>query len=288
MRKFPSFRPRSILFVPADDEKKVQRSATAGADAIILDLEDSVLPENKQRARELCKEYTRLKDEFIQLMIRVNSPRTEWIQDDLDVLEQVRPDAILIPKCESIDDIGVVEKTVKRWATKNGFQLYPMIESPRGVLRAAEIATASKMITTLAFGAEDYCASMDIRRTNDESELIYARSAIVTAAKANDLGAIDSPSLRLDDTEQLLQEVLRSRSLGFSGKFAIHPAQVPFINKTFSPNAEEVENARAILEYAEGSGQAVFGWKARMIDEAILRQMRSLLDRDEIFSKRNS
>ncbi len=283
-----SYHPRSILFVPADDQRKIRNSVTAGADAIALDLEDSVLPEKKQQARELCKTQVLPRDTSTQIMVRINSPRSEWIQDDLAALEEVQPDAILIPKCESVDEVLVVADAVAGWAREKGLRLYPMIESPRGVLKAAEIATASNMIAALAFGAEDFSAAMDIRRTNEEPELIYARSAIITVAKANDLGVVDSPSLLLNDPEQLRREVLRSRSLGFTGKFAIHPGQISPINEIFSPSAEEVTEAHQILEYARKSGQGVFRWNARMIDEAILRQMRRIVDRDEIFTTRKS
>ena len=280
--------PRSLLFVPADEERKIKNSLIAGADAIVLDLEDSILPEKKQFARDRCGTEALHEAGLPSILVRINSPRSEWFEDDLKALRGIRPDGILVPKCESAQDVRAVINAVRAQPWDTGLDLYPMVESPIGLLRAEQIVTASDSVVAIAFGAEDYCAEMDICRTAGEPELMQARCTLVTVAKAYGLAAIDSPSLTLDRADEIRSDAVRARALGFTGKFGIHPKQIPILNEIFSPGAKEVEEAREMLEKAGAQGEGVFRWNERMVDEAVLRRARRILERHRALTASDS
>ncbi len=267
---------RSLLFVPADDEQKVEKAMLCSADAIILDLEDSILPESKLSARNCCANPALRSGDSPIRLVRINPPGSEWFEDDLRALPEIRPDGVVIPKCETVDGVHAVADVVEAHAWNQSLGIYPMIESPMGLLRAEQIASATECVVAIAFGAEDFCAAMGIDRTVGEPELMHARYTLVTVAKAFGLAAIDSPSLVLDREADIRSDASRARSAGFTGKFAIHPRQVPILNTIFSPSAEEVQWAREIIARAKGHG--VFRSNGRMVDEAVLRRARRIVE----------
>lgn len=271
--------PRSLLFVPADEERKIKNSLVASADAIVLDLEDSIVPERKQLARDGCGMQVLRGSSLPSILVRINSPRSEWFEEDLKVIREIQPDGVLVPKCESARDIRAVTNTLGADAGDPILDVYPMVESPIGLLRAEEIVTASNWVVGIAFGAEDFCVDMDICRTAGEPELMPARCTLITVAKAYGLAAIDSPSLALDREDEIRSDAVRAHALGFTGKFGIHPRQIPILNEVFSPSVKEVEEAREMLEKAGTQGEGVFRWNGRMVDEAVLRRARCILER---------
>lgn len=267
---------RSLLFVPADDERKMKRAMLCGADAVIFDLEDSILPEKKSRARNNCTTNAFSTSDMPFRLVRINPPGTEWFEDDLKALSEIRPDGVVLPKCETVDGVRAVANAFKAHTWKQRLGLYLTIESPLGLLRAEQIATASDHVVAMAFGAEDFCATTGIDRTTGEPELAHARCTLVTVAKALNLAAIDSPTLVLDNVEDVRADAVRARRLGFTGKFAIHPYQVLILNMAFNPSAEQVQLAREMLEKAEG--RSAFRWNGRMVDEAVLRRARQTVE----------
>ncbi|MBI3668060.1 MAG: CoA ester lyase [Acidobacteria bacterium] len=270
---------RSLLFVPAANARKVEKARQWQADAVILDWEDAVLPEDKPLARMLTRELLLGRGEAgPKILVRLNPVSSDWFADDLAALESLRPDGALLSKCRSPEE---VERTAK--ALDCG--LCPLIESPLGLQNAFSIATASPLVEALAFGAEDFCAETGIRRSDGEPELLYARSAIVTACRAAGREVYDSPCLELEDLEAVRVSAERSRNLGFSGKLAIHPKHVPVIDGVFSPTDEEVREAQLLLEAFAASPSGALRWKGRMVDEAILRQARRILERASLLVK---
>lgn len=275
----PTYLLRSFLFVPGDDPRKLDRAADSNADALILDWEDSVLPERKLLARNYCSALERLRRPGIQVFIRINSFHCSWFEDDVKAAARIRPDGIVMPKCQAGQEVHDLVTALRQESAGWKYVVCPMIESPVGLLRAEEIATASEHVSALGFGAQDFCSSMGIRLSKDERELLMARCTIVTVARANELAAIDSPSTSLNDLEAVRNEADRSANLGFTGKFTIHPRHIASVGEAFVPTLEEVKNAEEIIQQRSIHETGAFAWKGQMIDEAILEKARRTLQR---------
>jgi citrate lyase subunit beta/citryl-CoA lyase len=273
------------LFVPGNDQRKIERAAASPAQALILDWEDAVLPEHKELARQCSRRMDDLLriDKFI--LVRINSSRSQWHADDLKQIAAIRPHGVILPKCESAHEIqkvtGVLQSETPNWE----FSLCPIIESPVGLLRAEAIATASDRVRALLFGCYDFCTQAGIHPSAGEAELLMARSQIVAVAKAFGLAAVDSPMLVLDDIELIREAALRSYRLGFTGKLAIHPAHIRPITESFAPTSDEVREADEILRQAEILKVGAFAWNGQVIDEAILENARTTLRRFQASSK---
>jgi citrate lyase subunit beta / citryl-CoA lyase len=275
----PTYLLRSFLFVPGDDPRKLDRAADSNADALILDWEDSVLPERKLLARNYCSALERLRRPGIQVFIRINSFHCSWFEDDVKAAARIRPDGIVMPKCQAGQEVHDLVTALRQESAGWKYVVCPMIESPVGLLRAEEIATASEHVSALGFGAQDFCSSMGIRLSKDERELLMARCTIVTVARANELAAIDSPSTSLNDLEAVRNEADRSANLGFTGKFTIHPRHIASVGEAFVPTLEEVKNAEEVIQQRSIHETGAFAWKGQMIDEAILEKARRTLQR---------
>jgi citrate lyase subunit beta/citryl-CoA lyase len=267
---------RSLLFVPADDDRKMKKAALSGADAIICDLEDSIVPERKSFARAGCTRDNFSHGQSVLRLVRINPLGTEWFEEDLRCLSEIRPDGVVIPKCETVDAVRVVAEAFQTHPWSQSLRLYLMIESALGLIRAEQTAISSEYVVAMAFGAEDFCASIGIEGAAGGSELTYARCRMVTVAKAFGLNAIDSPTVILDDPDVVRTDAERARGIGFTGKLAIHPQQIPALNAIFGPSLKELQWAREVLE--EAGGRGVFLWKGRMVDEAVLRRARSIVE----------
>ena len=269
---------RTWLFVPGDDARKLARCRNFPADTLVLDWEDSVLPNDKESARRRTSETSAAFSGDLLFFVRINGIHSPWFKDDINALAVAKPGGIVLPKCESAADVREVIQFLERvpgWDCR----VCPIIESPAGLLEAANIASASERVIALAFGAEDFCAATEIRRTAGEQELLFARSALVVAAKARGLAAIDSPTLVLDDLEKLREDALRSLHMGFTGKLVIHPKHLPIVADAFTPNAEEVQEAQELLNRASIEPAGVFRWRGRMVDEPLLEQARRIVSR---------
>jgi citrate lyase beta subunit len=267
---------RSLLFVPADSERKLAKAKALPADALVLDWEDGVGTSNKPAARRHAIAALQAPERFEQLLIiRVNRAGSDSFREDCEALLVCLPDALMLSKCGSVSDLNELMQFLNIRDPEGACPICPFIESPGGLLNAHAIAVGSERVFALAFGAEDFSAELGLRRTEDEIELLYARSALVTAARAAGREAFDSPCLTLGDETKLAQSAARARNLGFSGKLAIHPEQVPVLNTAFSPTAEEVDWARRVLE--AGSGGGAHRSEGQMVDEAVLRQARRIL-----------
>lgn len=245
---------------------------------LVLDWEDSVLPTRKESARKHTLGMSPAFGRDRLFFIRINGIRSPWFEDDMSALTAAKPGGIVLPKCESAADVREVIQFFERipgWDCR----VCPLIESPRGLLEAAHIASASERVIALAFGAEDFCAATGIRRTAGEQELLFARSALVVAAKAHGLAAIDSPTIVLDDLEKLREDAFRALHLGFTGKLVIHPKHLSIVADAFTPNAEEVQEAQELLNRASIEPAGVFRWRGRMVDEPLLEQARRIVSR---------
>jgi citrate lyase subunit beta / citryl-CoA lyase len=277
---------RSLLFIPATAPQFLAKAGERGAGAIIIDLEDAVLPERKAAARPLAANACRmLAAQGITVLLRVNSDAA-WLQDDLAHAPLDCIHAIMLPK---VDDAAQVQTLAQRLeALEASFKLTQpvriasLIESPRGVLHAGGIATSHPRVSALAFGAEDYCAAMGIAPL--PNALVLPAQMITMAAHAAGLECwgLAAGIGTIDDTVSYAATARTARELGFTGAMAIHPRQVAVLNATFSPSAEEIAWARRVQAAAlagAARGDGVITLDGRMIDKPIVdRALRLLRD----------
>lgn len=270
---------RSLLFVPADNPAKLMKSKQASADALVIDLEDAVELGRKVLARALVKEFLQGRHALPQtVLVRLNQVAGEHFGHDCDAITGYIPDGIVLSKCESINDVLQLHSFLEKTDADRKCRIYPLIESARGILNAYSIASSSSRVAGLAFGAEDFSAEMGIQQTDEEIELLYARSALVTASRAAGCEAFDSPLLDFGDLQRLQNAAFRARNLGFSGKLAIHPAQIPVLNDVFSPTESEIREATRIIASYSAKGGGVLAVEGRMVDEASARRARRILE----------
>ena len=271
-----------LLFVPGDSEAKLEKAFGLSVDALVVDWEDAVLPDDKAAARETTVTALSRKSASEQaVIVRINPVDAEAFRPDCEALAGLPPDAlpdgVMIPKCASPEEVREAAAFLDRIDRAGNLGLYAVIESPRGVVSAASIVTASDRVVAAAFGAEDFSAETGIRRGPDDAELLYARSAVVTAARAAGCEAYDSPSMDFRDLDQVKAAAERGRNLGFSGQLAIHPAQIPIVREAFHPSAEEIAAAQDLLRTFEQQGRGVIGVAGRLVDEPILKRARRTL-----------
>lgn len=269
---------RSRLYLPGNEPKFFVNAGLHSPDGIILDLEDSVAPSEKDAAQLLVRNSLRSVDFYdAERMVRINQ-----LPKGLEDLKYIVPhnvNVILVPKCESAEQIHQLEKEVeklkKQHKVENPIYFMPIIESALGVIKAYEIASASKNNCALAIGLEDYTADIGTQRTNEGRESIFARQMLVNAAKAAGIQAIDTVFSDVADMEALRQSVIEAKSLGFEGKGCIHPRQVKVVHEAFAPTTEEIEKAKKIVqafEEAEKKGLGVVSLGSKMIDPPIVKR----------------
>ena len=278
---------RSLLFVPAIQERMLARATERGADAIVIDLEESVPPAEKERARVLAREaIPRLASEHTQVWVRINPSQELLARPDLRAVVCPELTGVLLPKAVSQNHIRYVEALMRDAEAVNSVEagktkLIAMIESAAAVLNCAEIARASTRLVALAFGGEDYCLDLGVERTRDGHELQYPRSHIAVCARVAGLLSIDTIYADFRDEEGLRADTLAARSVGFHGKLLIHPAQVGPVNGIFRPTPEAIEYARRVVEAHEAAvagGAGAVQIDGRMIDRPVALRAQRLLE----------
>lgn len=269
---------RSRLYLPGNTPKLALNAGLHGGDGIILDLEDSVAPNRKDEARILVRNTLRTVDFYgEERMVRIN--QGERGLKDLDAVIPHHANVILLPKCESPEQIKEVNKRIQRlrkeYKIENDVWIMPIIESALGVIRAFEIANSCSCVIALAVGLEDYTADIGAPRTREGKETFFARSTVVNAAKACGLQAIDSVFSDVSDMDALYENVLASKALGFNGMGCIHPRQIKVIHNAFAPTEKEIEKASKIVDAfkeAEKKGLGVVSVGSKMIDPPVVKR----------------
>lgn len=269
---------RSRLYLPGNEPKFMINAGLHKPDGIILDLEDSVAPAEKDAAQCLVRNALRHLDFYgAERMVRINQfPRG---LEDLNYIVPHNVHVILIPKCESADQVKEIDARVQTIRHKHeiAHEIFymPIIESALGAIRAYEIATASPRTIALTIGLEDYTADIGTQRTLDGRESFWARCQVVNAARAAGIQPIDTVFSDVNDMEGLRQSVLEAKSLGFDGKGCIHPRQIPVIHEAFAPNSDEIEKAKKIVrafEEADAKGLSVVSLGSKMIDPPVVKR----------------
>lgn len=257
---------RSLLFVPGSRPERFDKALAAGADAVIVDLEDAVAPHEKERARAALAAWL---DPARPVLVRINAVDTPWFGEDLALCAHPGVAAVMLPKAEHIDDLA-------RLRAAGAVQLVPLIESAAGMAALATIAAAPG-VQRLAFGSIDIQVDLGMRDAL-EDELLYFRSQLVLASRlAGLLAPVDGVSTSLDDAERLRVDVLRARRLGFGGKLCIHPRQVEGVNRHFAPSQAEQAWARRVLEAAAAAAGAAVALDGRMIDKPVILRAQAIL-----------
>lgn len=267
---------RSRLYLPGDEPKYFINAGLYSPDAIILDLEDSVHPAEKDAARTLVRNALRAVDfGAAERMVRIN-PLPLGLADLAEVVPEA-PDVILIPKVESADQVVEVERRTSAILARPGVSralwLMPILESALGIENALAIAAASKQVVALTVGLEDYTADLGVVKTPEGQESLYARTRLVNAAHAAHVQAIDSVYSDAADMEGLKRWGQASRALGFEGMGCIHPLQIAVIHEAFAPSPEEIERALKIVaayEDAQQRGLGVVSLGSKMIDPPVV------------------
>ncbi len=278
---------RSILFVPSIVERFVQRAPEAGADVICLDLEDSVPPAEKAKARAMAaKAIETMPRTGYATFVRVNGAHTGLLEDDL--LAIVRPglDAIVLSKTVSAETVERSDHYLTILERQGGMEpgtvgIVPLVESAQGILSCPEICAASPRLVGASLGAEDLAADIGLQRSKAAGELEWPRARLANAAAAAGVVAIDTPEPDYTDSEHLERDARFARSLGFRGKYCIHPSQVDVINRIFSPSEREIAESREIVRLLDeegiAKGRAAIPANGRMIDTPTYWQAKRLL-----------
>ena len=278
-------RLRSLLFVPGDRPERFAKAAASGADAIILDLEDSVSPANKEAARAAVADYLAGEREVITL-VRVNPLDGHMTAADVAAIAAARPDAIMLPKAEGAPAIAQLD-TILRSESPAGTSLPPILpiatETPAAIFTLGSYREVGARLIGLTWGAEDLPAAIGAA-TSREADGDYtdpyrvARVLTLFAAHGAGVAAIDTVFPAISDADGLAAYAARARRDGFTGMMAIHPAQVAPINAAFTPSADEVARAQAIVDaFAANPGAGVLQLGGKMVDAPHLKQARHIL-----------
>ena len=254
---------RSILYVPADKPRALEKARGLDADCIILDLEDAVAPEAKALARTAaCAAVGDFSPR--EVIVRINALSSPWGRKDLAAVKAARPDAIALPKLKDAEDV------IAARALTDGIALWAMIETPRSVLNAAEIAGAG--VAALVLGSNDLLKDMGARHMPDRVNLQAAMSLCVMAARAAGIAVLDGVHNDLTDMDALAVACRPARDFGFDGKTLIHPGQIALCNAAFTPSPEEIAAARRVVEAFAANPQAgVLMLEGRMVERLDLK-----------------
>lgn len=277
---------RSLLFVPGNSRKMLEKAVSFTSDALVPDMEDSVPIAEKSAARnEIANMLPVLAQAGHRCVVRVNALDTGLLEEDMEAAITPYTFGINVGKVDTIWHVKEVEKIVssveKRKGLENGqIKLVLFIESALAVVNAYEICASSDRIIAAALGAEDFTVDMGTERTEEGSEVLMPRAMVAMAARAAEIVPLDIVYTNFRDEEGLRRDTQLGKSLGYKGKFAIHPSQVDPINELLSPLPDEIEYARKVVqafEEAEANGRGSTSLDGKMIDVPIVKRARSLL-----------
>jgi len=276
-----------MLFLPGNNPGMLGNGDVLGSDSIILDLEDAVSPDQKDSARILVRNALRdLHYEGCEIIIRINDLETPYWVEDLEAVLPLKPDVIMPTKVSGGAYIRRLADKMTEIEEKNGLEagrtkLIPLLETTLGIENAFEIAKADPRMAALYLGAEDYTADLRCKRTKEGTEIFYARTRLVNAARAAGIDAYDTPWTDVADLEGLEKDALLAKSLGYTGKAVISPRHVDIVNEVFSPSEADIQYAREVFEAIEEGkrlGKGAVSLRGKMIDKPIVERARQVLE----------
>ena len=270
---------RSLLYVPGNMPGMLQNIPVFEADVVMIDLEDAVPLQEKDAARALTRNFLGFyRERNKEMFVRINPLDTPYGPEDLKDVLPALPDGIRLPKADNPELVERLDTLLTEAEEALGldlghFKIIPSIESAQGVLNCVETAKASPRLVALAFGAEDYTASLEIDRSRSGEELFSARTRVVWAAKAAGIQAIDSIFSDANDMEGLRAETALVKRLGFTGKSLVNPRQIEVVHEVFRPTREEIAHALEVMEAikrAREMGTGVISLRGRMVDAPVV------------------
>jgi citrate lyase subunit beta/citryl-CoA lyase len=278
---------RTMLYIPGNNPAMLQHGGIYGADSLLLDLEDAVALNQKDSARILVRNMLKEIDFYdAEVCVRVNHLDTPFGLADLEEIVPLQPDAIRYPKTETVEELDRLIKTIEEIEDKHGLPhdkmtIHAMIETALGVQNVFDIAKYSKRIDAITIGGQDLTADMHIKNSKDGKGIDLARKMIVMAAKANNIDAIDTVFVDVNDEEGLRAETEYANQIGFSGKAVINPRQIDIIHDVYIPSKEEMRKAyRIIKEFKKNkkAGIGVFAIDGKMVDAPVVTRAEHILE----------
>ena len=278
---------RSWMFVPGDKQRMIDKALALGCDAIMMDIEDGVAPNEKENARRQIASSLDALDKTRKTparYVRINAVGSERMFDDLAAVLRPGLEGLVVPKVDHPDQVKAVEDIIvqtekERGMPRDSVRLLVAIESPVGLFNAHAIASASPRVMGLIFGAEDFCREMGLplRREGEAADLIYARSHIATSAAAAHIQSVDGVWTDLKDPVGLKRHALQARRLGMTGISIVHPSQIADANAAFTPTREDMEYASEVLkafEEARARGDGAIAFRGQLLDYPIVDRAR--------------
>lgn len=278
---------RSMLFCPGNHPRKVEKVFSAGADSVILDLEDAVAISEKEATRAVVVEALE-RPRACLAYVRVNDITTPFFHGDVFAVAGAKLDGIMLPKVESAEDLRIADWVIRQAEREAGIEegsldVIPIIETAKGVLNALEICKAVPRVKRVAFGAGDFTNDTNMTWTKHGRELLFARTQIVLASRAAEIEPpIDTVYIDLNDEEGFREDSIAGRELGFQGRMVIHPKNVPVANEVYSPTPEEIAWSMEVVEAfrkAEAEGSASIQIRGHFVDYPIVYQAERVVER---------
>jgi len=277
---------RSVLYVPGNMPSMLQNIPVFKADGIFIDLEDAVPLSEKDAARKIVRKFLEnYKNRTSETFVRVNGLETKWGYDDLREVLPAKPDGVRLPKADTPEIVERLDTFLTEMEEELGFEIghfkiIPSIENALGVINCIKTARTSKRVIALAFGAEDYTASLEVQRTKSGEELFHARTRVIWAAKAAGIQAIDTVFTDVSDMDSFRRECELIKTLGFTGKSLVNPRQIDVLHEVFAPKREEIDYANDVMEAiieARKMGTGVISLRGKMIDAPVVKRAYTVL-----------
>ena len=288
-----TLRPRrSVLYMPGANARALEKAASLPADALILDLEDAVAPDAKAEARaRVCEAASDERYGDREVVIRSNGIDTEWFRADVQAIAQAGPDALLVPKVGSVNDVRTIGEALSAAGAPAHLRIWAMLETPAAVLNAKAIASSSERLTTFVVGTNDLAKELRAVHVPGRAPLLTSLSWLVLAVREAGKVILDGVFNDLDDEEGFESECRQGRDYGFDGKTLIHPKQLEPCNRIFAPSEDEVAHARRVIdafEEARAQGRGVVTVDGRMIENLHVEQARETVAKADAIAARQS
>jgi citrate lyase subunit beta/citryl-CoA lyase len=276
---------RSLLFIPTNKPAMLQNADIFDADAVIFDLEDSVLSTDKDAANQLLVEFLKVfKLEKTEKIVRINALDTIYAKNDLLMVTSDEIDTIMLPKA-SIDDLKELDQLLsqieKKKKLNKRIKVIPIIESAKSLVEINDIAKCNR-VDGLLLGAEDLSLDLEINRSEEGLEILIPRSLVIIAAKANQIDAIDTPYTNTKSDMGLTKDATFAKSLGMNAKAVIHPLQIDIVNQIFSPTTKEIQDALRVLDLEKAAvkeNKGAFLIDGKMIDKPIILRAKKTIEK---------
>ena len=271
---------RSVLYMPASNERALEKATSIPCDGLILDLEDAVAPDAKSAARDAACAAAASGDYGRRTVtIRVNGEGTEWHDADLAAAAAAGPDAVVVPKVDSAAQVQRLVAALEKGGAPDRTRLWAMVETPLAVLDALAIARASSRLAVLVLGTNDLVKELYAEHVPGRGPILPSLHTVLLAARAAGLAVVDGVYNDVKDTDGFLAECRQGRELGFDGKTLIHPGQVEGANEAFAPSEQALDDARGVLQaWDDGAGSGVVTYQGRMVENLHVESARRTLD----------